>query len=59
MKTLQDRYASYSVERDDIEVVENASGLCYEIEMEMRGGDREVKAIIKADGTVISEKFDD
>lgn len=59
LKTLQDRYASYSVERDDIEVVENASGLCYEIEMEMRGGDREVKAIIKADGTVISEKFDD
>lgn len=58
MLTLQNNYADCSIERDDIQAVENASGLVYEIEMERRGSGLEKKVTIGADGTVLSERND-
>lgn len=57
LSTLNERYSDYSIDRDDIEAQEYPSGLRYVIEMER--GDRDLKAFISSDGTVISEKFDD
>ena len=57
LSTLNERYSGYSIDRDDIEALEYSSGLRYAIEMER--GDRELKAFISSDGTVVSEKFDD
>lgn len=54
--TLQNNYSTYRIERDEIQAVENASGLAYEIEMEK--GDQEKKVTIAADGSVISERND-
>lgn len=55
--TLNDRYSDYSIDRDDIEVQDDPSGLRYVIEMEQ--GDRDLKVYISSDGTVVSEKFED
>lgn len=57
LSTLKERYSDYSIDRDDIEVQEYPSGLRYVIEMER--GERDLKAYISSDGTVISEKFED
>lgn len=56
-QTLTNRYAAFFIERDDIQVVEKASGITYEIEMEQRGG-LEKQVTIAADGTVLSERND-
>ena len=57
LSTLKERYSDYSIDRDDIEVQEYPSGLRYVIEMER--GERDLKAYISSDGTVIGEKFED
>lgn len=57
LSTLKERYSDYSIDRDDIEVQEYPSGLRYVIEMER--GERDLKAYISSDGTVISENFED
>lgn len=56
--TLQNNYSDFIIERDDIQAVDNVSGLAYEFEMEKRGSDLEKKVVIAADGSILSEKND-